>query len=217
MTAFKNHFGDPQKVATLFLLLLFPAIGVTCGQNTAHDKADELFEAMEIGPGSWAADVGSGDGDYTIPMAEHVGTSGHVFAVDVDDEALEELNEKVKENDLSNVSSILSIEDNPMLPANILDAVLVRNAYHHFTAHESMLHHIRSALKPGGRLVIEESVSSDMVGESREEQTEEHDIGIEYVREELKAGGFTIQEEVNPFVDSNGHFHWMIIATRPDS
>lgn len=217
MSVFEKHFGSPHKIATLFLLILLPAIGVACGQNTAHNKADELFEAMDIGPGSWAADVGSGDGDYTIPMAERVGQSGHVFAVDVDDEALEELNEKIKKNDLTNVSSVFSVEDNPMLPANILDAVLVRNAYHHFTAHESMLQHIRSALKPGGRLVIEESVSNDMVGESREEQTDEHDIGIKYVREELTTNGFTIQEEVNPFVEANGHFHWMIIAARPDS
>lgn len=181
------------------------------------DDTDDLLDAMAIVEGDWVADVGSGDGDYTIPMAERVGPSGHVFAVDVDHDPLDELNEKLRENDVENVTTVYSIEDNPMLPTNTLDAVLVRNAYHHFTEHESMLRHIRAALKPGGRLVIEESVNNDMAGESREEQVEAHDLGIEYVREELEAAGFTIQEEVNPLMETSWEFYWMIIATRPAS
>lgn len=209
----------PSGLSATFLLLLVPLlfIGTSTSFGQPHDKADELFEAMEIRTGSWAADVGGGDGDYTLPMAERVGPSGRVLAVDVDPDALQELNEKLAETDVENVTTVYSIEDNPMLPTNTLDAVLVRNAYHHFTEHQSMLRHIRAGLKPGGRLVIEESVSEDMVGESREAQVDNHDIGIGYVREELRAAGFTIEKEVNPFVDADGHFHWMLVATGRDS
>lgn len=207
--------GTLNKVSFLLLSLLFLGISVSCGQN-ANDT-DELLEAMEIGPGSWVADVGSGDGDYTIPMAERVGPSGRVFAVDVDPEKLDELNERLQENEVEHVTSVYSVEDNPMLPTKSLDAVLVRNAYHHFTAHQSMLRHIKAALKSGGRLVIEESVGTDMVEASREEQVEEHDIGLKYVREELKAAGFTIQEKVNPLMETSWGFYWMIVATPPES
>lgn len=211
----RKHLGTLNKVSILLLSLLFLGTGVSCGQNTRD--ADELLEAMEISTGSWAADVGSGDGDYTIPMAERVGPSGRVFAVDIDHEKLDELNEKLQENEIEHVTSVYSVENNPMLPTNSLDAVLVRNAYHHFTAYQSMLRHIKAALKPDGRLVIEESVNDDMVGASRKEQVEEHDIGLKYVREELTAAGFTIQEEVNPLMETSWGFHWMIIATRPGS
>lgn len=202
-----------SKVSILLLALFILGSTASCGQGV--NDTDELLEAMEIDEGSWVADVGSGDGDYTIPMAERVGPAGRVFAVDIDHEKLEELNERLADREIEHVTSVYSVEDNPMLPTNTLDAALVRNAYHHFTAHESMLRHLKAALKPGGRLVIEESIESDMVGKSRAEQVEAHDIGIEYVRKELKAAGFTIQNEVRPLLETSWGDYWMIVATPP--
>lgn len=204
-----------HKVSTLLLSVLLMATAVSCAQG--QNDTDALLDAMQIENGHWVADVGSGDGDYTLPMAERVGSSGRVFAVDVDHDPLDELREKLRENDVENVTTVYSIEDNPMLPVNTLDAVLVRNAYHHFTEHEAMLRHIRASLRPGGRLVIEESVSEDMLGESREAQVEEHDIGIGYVREELEAAGFEIQREEDRLMETDWGIYWMIVATRPGS
>jgi len=195
------------------LLLVFFVLGstVACGQN----DTTALLDAMAIQEGDWAADVGSGDGDYTIPMAERVGPSGRVFAVDIDDRALGKLNERLQDNEIEHVTTVYSVEDNPMLPRDAFDAVLVRNAYHHFTAHESMLRHIKAALKPDGRLVIEESIDRDLIGASREEQVDNHDLGIEYVRQELTAAGFAIQKEINPLMETSWGVYWMIVATRP--
>lgn len=151
----RTSFGPPHKLSILLLSLLLVGTTVTCGQSP--DDADELVGAMNISEGDWAADVGSGDGDYTLPMAERVGPSGRVFAVDVDPDKLDELNERLREREIEHVTSVYSVEDNPMLPTNALDAILVRNAYHHFTAHQSMLRHMKAALKPDGRLVIAES------------------------------------------------------------
>ena len=184
---------------------------VSCAQNPGD--TDDLLDAMAIEAGDWAADVGSGAGDYTIPMAERVGPSGRVFAVDIDSDKLDDLNDRLVENDIDHVTSVYSVEDNPMLPLESLDAILVRNAYHHFEAHESMLGHIKAALKPDGRLVIQESIDEDMIGESRQAQVDNHDLGIEYVREEVKAAGFTIQREENPMMETSWGIYWMIVAT----
>lgn len=210
-----------RPLARSFFVALF-VVGVvgsstSCAQSTPHGKADDLFEAMQIEEGDWAADVGSGDGDYTLHMVQVVGNSGRVFAVDIDPSELEELNDEVKNREIENLTTVYSVHDNPMLPAQSLDAVLVRNAYHEFTAFESMLQRIKEALKPGGRLVLEESVSHDMVGKSRKEQTESHDIGKEYVRKELEENGFHIEEARDPFVKDDSHRHWLLVATRPDS
>lgn len=213
MTSIQLSPGAPRRVYLLVLCLLFVGLSVSSAQNTPPPQTNELLDAMEIQKGHWAADVGCGDGDYTIPMAARVGPSGRVFAVDIDHRKLDELNDRLAARDIDNVTSVYSVEDNPMLPAQSLDAVLVRNAYHHFTAHESMLRHIRAALKSGGRLVIEESIDNDLVGESRERQTRAHDLGIEYVREELQAAGYTIQDEVNPLSKSSRQHHWLIVAT----
>lgn len=199
--------------AALLLLVGLLVLGPTasCGQGV--DDTEALLDAMDISAGDWAADVGGGDGDYTIPMAERVGPSGRVFAVDVDPDKLDELNERLQENDIEHVTAVYSVEDNPMLPSNAFDAALVRNAYHHFSAPESMLRHIKAALKPDGRLVVEESISEDMIGKSRAEQVDAHDLGIAYVREELTAAGFTIQREENPLTETNWAEYWMIVAT----
>ena len=207
------HTGS--KVALLFLCFLVLGSTVSCGQE-ANDTED-LLGAMQIEEGDWVADVGSGVGDYTIPMAEQVGSSGRVFAVDVDAGKLDELNERLVENEIEHVTSVYSVEANPMLPTNALDAVLVRRAYHHFADPQSMLRHIRAALKPDGRLVVEESIGDDMVGASREAQVASHELGVDYVREELEAAGFTIQEEVSPLVETSWGTYWMLVATRPSS
>lgn len=207
----RTHSGTLSKILVLLVSLFVLGATVSCGQG-ANDTED-LLEAMDLTEGDWAADVGSGDGDYTIPMAERVGPSGRVFAVDIDAGKLEELNERLREHEIEHVTSVYSVEDNPMLPTNALDAVLVRNAYHHFTDHESMLRHLKAALKSNGRLVIEESVDSDMEGRSRAQQVEEHDIGLEYVREELKAAGFTVQTEINPLMETPWGTYWLIVAT----
>lgn len=215
MNTARSYARTLPRVSTLLLSLLFMALPVSCAQG--QNDTEALLDAMQIDTGHWVADVGSGDGDYTLPMAERVGSSGRVFAVDVDHDPLDELNEKLRENDVENVTTVYSIEDNPMLPVSTFDAVLVRNAYHHFTEHESMLRHIRAALKPGGRLVIEESVSEDMLGESRAAQVDEHDIGIGYVRKELEAAGFEIEQAEDPMMKTDWGIYWMIVATPPES
>lgn len=202
---------------TVAILSLLTLIGTApaCAQSTPHGKAPDLFDAMQIQEGDWAADVGSGDGDYTTQMAREVGGSGRIFAVDIDADDLSELNDKIKEQGIGNITTVYSVYDNPMLPTGSLDAMLVRNAYHEFTAHESMLRYMKEALEPGGRLVMEESVGDDMTGKSREEQTEEHDLGIEHAREELKVAGFEVETEDTSFVETDSHHHWLIVATRP--
>ena len=200
-----------NKASLLLVVLLILGSTASCGQG----DTEALLDAMAIERGDWVADVGSGDGDYTLPMAERVGSSGRVFAVDVDPDKLDELNDRLRDSEIEHVTSVYSVEDNPMLPTNAFDAVLVRNAYHHFTAHERMLRHIKAALKSDGRLVIQESINEDMIGKSRAEQVDNHDLGIEYVREELKAAGFTIEKEANPLMETNWGIYWMIVATRP--
>ncbi|HKL87821.1 MAG TPA: methyltransferase domain-containing protein, partial [Salinibacter sp.] len=117
----------PNKASLLLLVLLVLGSTVSCGQ----DDTEALLDAMAIQEGDWAADVGSGDGDYTLPMAERVGPAGRVFAVDVDPDKLDELNERLVDSEIEHVTSVYSVEANPMLPRDAFDAILVRNAYHH--------------------------------------------------------------------------------------
>jgi len=202
-----------RRFAFLVVALAFIGSAVACGQSDRRDP-EALFEAMELTEGNWAADVGSGDGDYTLPMASIVGASGRIFAVDIDEGELRELHDKIEDENIGNITTIFSIYDDPMLPDASLDAVLIRNAYHEFTANMSMLRHIKQALKPGGILVMAEYVDREVYGASRDRQVEDHNLAMKYAEEELKRTGFDIVRRDTLRRGDWGHF-WMLKCKRP--
>jgi len=201
-------------VLTALIVFISPAVW---GQETPRDT-EALLGAMQIERGDWVADVGSGEGEYTLQMAEAVGDSGRAFAVDIDEDDLEELNEAIEEQDIENITSVTSVYDNPMLPRRSFDAMLIRNAYHEFTAHEQMLRHLRAALRPGGRIVMAESIEDEVVERDREAQVEEHDLAMRYARTELRQAGFRIVREVDTLRRSDAYDrrYWMMVAARPE-
>jgi len=116
------------------------------------------------------ADVGCGDGFYTIPLTRFLGPSGKVYAEDIDDKVLYKLKQNTIEERLENVDVVKGLADDPKLPTDGLDAALIVNAYHEMPAHKAMLRHIRTALKQDGRLVPMERISNQFESLSREEQ-----------------------------------------------
>lgn len=206
-------FAPLALVLTVLVVYHAP---VAWSQESPRDT-EALLGAMRIETGDWVADVGSGEGEYTLPMAEAVGDSGRAFAVDIDENDLEALNETIKDRDVGNVTVVSSVYDNPMLPQRSFDAILVRNAYHEFTAHKQMLDHLHSALKPGGRLVMGEYIDDEMVEEDRADQVEDHDLAMRYARSELRKAGFQVVEETDTlrYSEEYSRRFWTMVATRP--
>ena len=113
-----------------------------------------VIAALGLRQGDTAADVGCGDGFYTIPLARFLGPRGKVFATDINDGELGKLKQHLSDEGLKNVDVIKGAKDDPKLPLTALDGALIVNAYHEMTAHEAMLQHVLAALKPHGVLVL---------------------------------------------------------------
>jgi len=114
----------------------------------------DLVAAIGLQPGMTVADVGTGIG-YMLPyLSEAVGPSGKVMAEDIFDDFLAKAKERAQ--GLANVSFIQGAADNPRLPENSLDRILVLDVYHHFDYPEKMLAGFHKALRPGGKLVVVE-------------------------------------------------------------
>lgn len=178
----------------------------------------KLFEALDAKPGARIADVGSGDGFYSMQIASVITPGGRVTASDIDQEGLDRLNNRIKSEKLTNIDVVLGRPDDPLLETNAYDAVLIRNAYHEMTEHESMLRHIREALKADGRLVISDRILESRRDATLKEQVAVHQIASDTVAGELRAAGFEIQrrdESFEPFgqAESHGHY-WLIVAVK---
>lgn len=205
----------------LALLLLGMVFSEAEAQNRNRDawqKVPEILAAMGVEKGSWVADVGAGEGYLTTHLARAVGAQGRVFAVDIDERALRDLKKTVSENNLNNVEIIHGDPDNPQLPTESLDAVLIVNAYHEMTLYESMLKHILEALKPGGRLVVSEQIAESRRGTSRATQVDKHELSIGFTLAELERAGFVIIEAHDPFLKNpDGEVYWLLVGRRPST
>ncbi len=130
---------------------------------------DLVMEILGLAPGKSVADIGAGSGWFAVHAADRVGPSGTVYAVDINPEAIRYINQRVKRQSISNVKTILSTADNPKLPNEAVDAVLLLKTYHEVEDPVALLEHLRPALRLGARVgVIDRNGNSANHGVSKQ-------------------------------------------------
>jgi SAM-dependent methyltransferase len=123
----------------------------------SRDKAGESVEVMNragVKPGMTVADIGAGEGYYTIRLASRVGAKGRVLAQDIVPEVRDALAERATRERLDNVSVKLGTPDNPGLPENSFDRVFLVHMYHEIESPYAFLWHLRPATRTGGRVIV---------------------------------------------------------------
>ncbi len=123
----------------------------------ARDRKNEAGEVMDkagIKPGMTVADIGAGEGYYTIRLAERVGKDGRVLAEDIIPEVRDALAERVTRERLQSVSVRLGEPANPKLPYNSFDRVLMVHMYHEIEQPYEFLWRMRPSLKPDGLVIV---------------------------------------------------------------
>jgi len=132
------------------------------GGNTAvsEETRDDLGEAQmvmqlaNIRPGMTVADIGAGEGYYTVRLAERVGAKGRVLAQDIDEAAIKRLGNRVERERLDNVSIKQGAEDDPRLPENSFDRIFLVHMYHEVSEPYPFLWRLRPALRKGGQVIV---------------------------------------------------------------
>jgi precorrin-6B methylase 2 len=130
-------------------------------ERVETEKPEELLEVLGIRKGDVVADVGAGPGFFSLRAAQHVGPTGKVFAVDVQQEMIDGLQRMAHKSGLENIVPILGSPDDPKLPANSVDAVLIIISYHEFSHPAEMMHHIYTAMKQDAHMLIVEYKAED--------------------------------------------------------
>lgn len=137
-----------------------PIIGGTFSTEDVRDRAGEAEEVMRLAgvrPGMSVADVGAGEGYYTVRLARVVGPKGRVLAEDIVPEVRDDLSDRIQRERLDNVAVKLGTADNPMLPAASFDRVFLVHMYHEVEQPYAFLWHLREGVKPDGLVVVVDS------------------------------------------------------------
>jgi ubiquinone/menaquinone biosynthesis C-methylase UbiE len=157
-------------------------------ERSEEEQPDKAIALLGLPKGATVADIGAGNGYITWRLAERVGPTGKVFAVDIQSEMLEMLRRNMQQRKLKNVETVLSAYDDPKLPANAIDLVILVDVYHEFSEPQKMLRRIRESLKPDGRLVLLEYRGEDPSVPIRPE----HKMTVAQVKTELEPEGYRV-------------------------
>jgi ubiquinone/menaquinone biosynthesis C-methylase UbiE len=137
-----------------------PIVDDSFSTEDARDRLGEAEEVMTLAgvkPGMSVADVGAGEGYYTVRLARIVGPKGRVLAEDIVTETHATLSDRVQRENLDNVAVKLGTPDNPMLPHASFDRVFMVHMYHEVESPYAFLWHLRDGVKPGGFVIVVDS------------------------------------------------------------
>jgi ubiquinone/menaquinone biosynthesis C-methylase UbiE len=157
-------------------------------ERDLEENPDRAIDVLKLEKGSTVADVGAGSGYMTVKLAKKVGPQGKVYANDIQQGMLDLLSKRVTKSKLTNVSTVLGTQEDPKLPADTLDLVIMVDVYHELSQPQVMLRHIRDSLKPGGRLVLLEYRKEDPDIPIRPE----HKMSVADAKLEVEAEGFKL-------------------------
>ena len=134
-----------------------PIVSDSFSTEDARDRlgeAEQVIRLAGVRPGMWVADIGAGEGYYTVRLAPIVGEDGRVLAEDIMPETRDRLVQRVEREQLDNVAVKLGLPDDPMLPARSFDRIFLVHMYHEVDSPYAFLWHLREGLKPGGEVIV---------------------------------------------------------------
>src|SRR5262245_6699913 len=157
------------------------------------EQPEKVLDALDIRAGMIVADVGAGNGYFTLRLARRVRENGRVLAVDIQQEMLDLLRDNRDRANLKNIELVLGTPTDPRLPSTALDLALLVDVYHEFQHPEEMVAGLRTALKPDGVLVLVEYRGEDPSVPIKPE----HKMTVAQVLGEIEPMGFRLRKKLD--------------------
>lgn len=204
--------ADRPEAARDFPRAVRPVSTITSNSFSTEEARDDRREAEQvmalagIAPGMSVADIGAGDGYYTVRLAAQVGKSGRVLANDIDEDALRRLGDRVERERLDNVSIVPGEPADPHLPPASFDRIFMVHMYHEVTEPYAFLWHLRPALRAGGKVVV---VDIDR-------PADQHGIAPQLLFCEFAAVGYRLVEFASKPDISGYYAEFEIAGNRPE-
>ncbi len=152
--------------------------------NEKLQPPEKVMDAIGVNAGMTIGEIGAGHGRYTVHLARRVGSSGKIFANDIDKNVLSVLRERCQRENIVNVETILGKEDDPLFPEKSLDMAFMVWVFHGLDKPGPLFRNLKSSLKPGAPLVIVDPIDSEI------------DMEREFVGEKIDPNRPTIKERI---------------------
>lgn len=134
-----------------------PIVGDSFSTEDARDRvgeAEAVIAFAGVTPGMSVADIGAGEGYYTVRLSRVVGPAGRVLAQDIVPAVRDRLALRINRENLENVFVSLGLPEDPELPAGGFDRIFLVHVYHEVGRPYEFLWHLRQGLKAGGLVVV---------------------------------------------------------------
>jgi SAM-dependent methyltransferase len=170
------------------------------GENRANNlQVERVMDVLKISEGKSVADIGAGSGWFTVLAAKRASEKGKIYAVEINPEAIKHINERAKKENFKNIQTVLGAADNPNLPKNSVDSVLILKTYHEIAEPVKVLKNLRPALRKNALVgIIDKNGNGD-----------DHGLNKETVIEEAKRAGYVLAEE-HDFVKGDGMDYFLV-------
>ena len=166
-------------------------------------QVERIMDVLLIGDGRSVADIGAGSGWFTIRAAKRVGAAGKVYAVEINPDSIAHIDQRAASEGFRNIQTVLGKTDDPTLPANSVDAVLILKTYHEFSEPVAIMKKVRVAMKKGGLVGI-----IDRMGDGAD-----HGLDETTVVSEMKFAGFSLKER-HDFVKGDNMDYFLVFQVQ---
>ncbi len=165
------------------------------------------IKELGVHDGMTVVDLGAGTGTYTMLLAERVGESGRVYAVEVQKDFLINIKNAASERGFKNVEVVwgdIELHLGTKIKDGIADAVVISNVLFQTEDKAGLLREAKRILKIGGKLLlIDWKDSFNSLGPVKDSVVPAH-----IAREICEREGFVLKKKF----DAGGH-HYGIILT----
>lgn len=165
---------------------------------------NQVMDRLGISPGKSVADIGAGSGWFTVRAAQRVAPRGTVYAVDINPEAIQYVDDRAKKEKLNNVETVLGTAGDPRLPSESVNAVLLLKTYHEVAQPVELMTHLRSSLRPDARVGIID----------RNGNGENHGVAKKVVIQEVESAGYRLAEEHDELVKDDKMDYFLIFVAK---
>jgi len=158
-------------------------------------QINRVMDILGIVPGKSVADIGAGSGFFTVLAARKVGDKGMVYAVDINPQAIQYIDARLKKEDLHNVKTVLGKADDPLLPA-LVNAVLLLKTYHEIAEPIVLFRNLRHSLAKEAKVGVID----------RNGNGSDHGVGRDVVVREMQEAGYKLVQQEDFVKDGMDYF-----------